>query len=325
VYPQSKRRSAKICRPFGFSLGANCRASAILFCCVAFFSKRAVGQQNAQLEIGGGTLSISFDSTPATEFRQLTLDWVTRAAKAVTVYYARFPVRHVDIFIHVRGGRAVGSGSASGEGGPHIRVTLGSEVSSRSLAEGPNNWLMTHEMVHLALTGVEEEHHWIEEGLATYVEPIARVRAGELTASNVWRDMVEGMPKGEPAAGDRGLDHTPTWGRTYWGGAMFCLLADVEIRKKTHNRMGLENALRSIVAAGGTIDTEWGLARVLATGDDAVGVPVLRPLYDRMRANASPVDLAGLWQELGVEERDGAVIFNDEAPLSEVRKAIMAP
>jgi hypothetical protein len=184
---------------------------------------------------------------------------------------------------------------------------------------------MTHEMVHLALTGVEEEHHWIEEGLATYVEPIARVRAGELTASNVWRDMVEGMPKGEPAAGDRGLDHTPTWGRTYWGGAMFCLLADVEIRKKTHNRMGLENALRSIVAAGGTIDTEWGLARVLATGDDAVGVPVLRPLYDRMRANASPVDLAGLWQELGVEERDGAVIFNDEAPLSEVRKAIMAP
>jgi hypothetical protein len=44
-----------------------------------------------------------------------------------------------------------------------------------------------------------------------------------------------------------------------------------------------------------------------------------------MRANASPVDLAGLWQELGVEERDGAVIFNDEAPLSEVRKAIMAP
>jgi hypothetical protein len=41
--------------------------------------------------------------------------------------------------------------------------------------------------------------------------------------------MVSGMPQGEPQRGDRGLDGTHTWGRTYWGGAMFCLLTDVEI------------------------------------------------------------------------------------------------
>jgi hypothetical protein len=184
---------------------------------------------------------------------------------------------------------------------------------------------MTHEMVHLALSSVEEEHHWLEEGLATYVEPIARVRAGELTAKQVWGDMVEGMPEGQPAPGDRGIDHTPTWGRTYLGGAMFCLLADVEIRKVTHNKMGLENALRGIVAAGGTIDTEWGLAKVLATGDAAIGIPVLQPLYDRMKADASPVDLDALWRQLGVEVRGGSVSFDDSAPLADVRKAIMSP
>lgn len=185
--------------------------------------------------------------------------------------------------------------------------------------------MMTHEMVHLALSSVEREHHWIEEGLATYVEPIARVRAGELTAEEVWRDMVKQMPQGQPAAKDRGLDGTPTWGRTYWGGAIFCLLADVEIRKRTHNRKGLEHALRSVIKAGGTIDTEWGLARVLAAGDKAIGAPVLQPLYAQMKASPTPVDLDGLWRQLGVELRDGAVIFHDDAPLADVRKAIMHP
>jgi hypothetical protein len=278
-----------------------------------------------QLEIGGATLDITFDSAPAPAFRQLTLDWITRAADAVTVYYGRFPVKHVEISIHVSNRRVVGPGRASGEGGPHIRVVLGSSVTSRDLAEGRDNWLMTHEMVHLALSGVEEKHHWLEEGLATYVEPIARVRAGELTARQVWRDMMEGMPQGEPASGDRGLDHTPTWGRTYWGGAMFCLLADVEIRKETQNRMGLEDALRGIVAAGGTIDSDWGLARVLATGDKAIGLPVLSTLYERLKDDANPVDLRTLWQQLGVAEKDGSVVFNDDAPLADVRKAIMRP
>ena len=137
--------------------------------------------------------------------------------------------------------------------------------------------------------------------------------------------MIEGMPQGEPAPGDRGLDHTPTWGRTYWGGAMFCLLADVEIRRKTNNRMGLENALRGIVAEGGTIDTEWGLSKVLETGDRAIGVPVLVPLYDKMKDDSNPVNLESLWKELGVEEKDRTVVFRDDAPLAAVRKAIMSP
>jgi hypothetical protein len=289
------------------------------------FPTRGLGQGDSQIEMGGATLAVSFDAQPNPAFRQLTLDWITRAAKAVTVYYGRYPVRHVDITVHVRSGTRVGSGNASGDGGAHINVNLGSDVTARSLAVGDDNWLMTHEMVHLALSGVEERHHWIEEGLATYVEPVARVRSGELSAKQVWRDMVDGMPQGEPAPGDRGLDHTPTWGRTYWGGAMFCLLADVEIRKQTHNTMGLENALRAIVAAGGTIDTEWGLAKVLATGDQAIGTPVLQPLYDRMKASSEPVDLEALWKQLGVEEKQGMVIFHDDAPLADVRKAIMSP
>jgi len=34
---------------------------------------------------------------------------------------------------------------------------------------------------------MEEEHHWIEEGISTYVEPVARARTGGMTVAEVWR------------------------------------------------------------------------------------------------------------------------------------------
>ena len=85
--------------------------------------------------------------------------------------------------------------------------------------------------------------------------------------------MMRDMHQGEPGAGDEGLDHTHSWGRTYWGGAMFCLVADVAIREKTHNRKGLRDALRAIVEHGGTIDQNWDLPKALAIGDAATGNP----------------------------------------------------
>lgn len=183
---------------------------------------------------------------------------------------------------------------------------------------------MTHEMVHLALPNLDESHHWLEEGLATYVEPVARARAGQLSPERVWRDMVDGMPQGEPEEGDRGLDRTPTWGRTYWGGALFCLLADVGIRKATHNTKGLEDALRGILAAGGSIESDWEVSRVLSTGDKAVGTNTLEELYDEMKASPHPVDLDSLWRDLGVEVNGRTVVFHDDAPSAEIRRSITA-
>jgi hypothetical protein len=115
-------------------------------------------------------------------------------------------------------------------GGPFITIALGRDATTASLAD---DWLLTHEMVHLAFPSLPEQHHWLEEGLATYVEPIAQARAGLLTPERVWFDFVVGLPQGQPQSGDRGLDRTPTWGRTYWGGALFYLRADLLIRQRT--------------------------------------------------------------------------------------------
>jgi hypothetical protein len=140
-----------------------------------------------------------------------------------------------------------------------------------------------HELVHFGFPSVGDRHHWIEEGIATYVEPIARAQVGGSTVEQVWGDMVRDMPQGLPEAGDRGLDYKHTWGRTYWG-AIFCLLADIEIRKRTGNAKGLQDALWAINRAGGT-------QPAFEVGDKAKDGRALMKLYDQMASKPATVDL----------------------------------
>jgi predicted metalloprotease with PDZ domain len=145
-----------------------------------------------------------------------------------------------------------------------------------------------------------------------------------MSLDEMWRTFIRDMPKGEPESGDQGLDNTHTWGRTYWGGAMFCLLADMRIRERTSNHKGLEDALRGINRGGGNINEDWDIGKTLAMGDKATGTTVLRDLYQAMRDKPAPVDLDHIWKQLGIAMKDGAVAFDDKAPEANIRKAITA-
>jgi hypothetical protein len=105
---------------------------------------------------------------------------------------------------------------------------------------------------------------------------------------------------------------------------MFCLLADVRIRRETDNRYGLRDALRAIVVAGGNMETTWQLTHALEVGDRAVGVPVLMQLYNEMKADPAGPDLRLLWDKLGVKTGGPAITFDDGAPWASVRRAIAA-
>jgi hypothetical protein len=247
------------------------------------------------------------------------LEWVRTSARAVAAYYGRFPVSRVRVLIVPVAGIGIKSGKSFGYGGAAIRVSLGRETTAQQLDD---DWVMPHEMVHLAFPSVPDAHTWIEEGLATYVEPWARLLIGEVKADKVWAGLVDGLPKGLPREGDLGLDRTPTWGRTYWGGALFCLLADVEIRERTNNEKSLQDALRAIVAAGGNIEQSWELKHAIEIGDAAVGTPVLSELYQQMRDQPVATDLSNLWTQLGIVSTNGVISFDDLAPLAHVRRAM---
>ena len=275
------------------------------------------------MSIGGAAINVEIEPGDLNLPRTQVLDWVRRSACAVTEYYDGFPVRKVDVkIVPIDEGRGVLFGrTALIDQTLVIRVGLSRFATDSSLRD---DWIMTHEMVHLALPSVGEQHHWIEEGIATYVEPIARAQVGDLPTGTVWRELVDGLPKGLPASGDSGLDNTHTWGRTYWGGALFCLMADVEIHQRTKNRYGLQDALRAIVRAGGNMEYDWPLAQVLKTGDDAVGVPVLIELYDRMKATPITPDLSAMWLELGVRPSGDSVTFDQGAPQASIVRSIMS-
>jgi hypothetical protein len=292
----------------------------ILLLSVHAASDDSRGEAGSAIVVGGGTIEVVVLAGELSLPRRAITGWVFASACAVTDYYGRFPVSHLRVLVTpVTGRKGALHGTTDVDRGVFIKVFVGQFASEADLK---NDWILTHEMVHLAFPSVRREHHWIEEGIATYVEPIARMEAGNYEARKVWSDLVEGLPKGLPQPGDQGLDHTHTWGRTYWGGALFCLLADLEIRQRTSNRYGLRDALRGIVAAGGTMETHWPLARALRAGDEAVGIPVLTELYDQMKAAPVAPDLAQLWRQLGVETRGGTVTFDGHAPLAQVRTAI---
>jgi predicted metalloprotease with PDZ domain len=204
---------------------------------------------------------------------------------------------------------------------PRIEIVVG-ERSIESDYE--RNWSLTHEMVHLAFPNVPNAHHWLEEGLATYVEPIARARSGWISEESVWREWIENMPLGLPTPNDAGLDGTDSWGRTYWGGALYCLLADIEIQKRSAGRHGLAEALRAIVAAGGSVSQRWPLERALHIGDQATGTTALADTYAAMKDHPLQPDLAGLWRQLGVRLDAGQIHYDDGAALASVRRAIVA-
>jgi hypothetical protein len=269
---------------------------------------------------GGAEIAVSFESEHFDLSQDALLGWVRLAARAVSAYYGRFPVPHGRVRIYAGGGQGISNGTSYGDDGAWCRITVGRGTTTADLND---DWMLTHEMVHWAFPSMPRRQHWIEEGSATYVEPIARVQIGNLTAAQVWSDLMRDMHQGLPEYGDQGLDNTHTWGRTYWGGALFCLLADIGIRKNTANARGLEDALRAINRAGGTIQTDWPLERAFEIGDKATGGKILLELYAKMRDKPAMVDLPDLWKQLGVAREDGKVVFDDRAPLAGARKAIM--
>jgi hypothetical protein len=276
----------------------------------------------ATLKVTGATIDVTLPDEPMKLSQEDLLGWVKTSATTVANYYGHFPVSHLTLKIRSTSGSGIRHGVTYPKDGGLIFISVGRDAD---IAATKDDWVLVHEMIHLAFPSMEDDQHWIEEGISTYVEPVARVRAGGMPLNEMWRTFVRDMPKGEPGADDHGLDNTHTWGRTYWGGAIFCLLADVRIREHTKNRKGLEDALRGINRSGGNINEDWDIQKALAMGDKATGTTVLRDLYQSMRDKPAPVDLDQLWTKLGITMKDGDVTFNDKAPEANIRKAITAP
>ncbi|HET7541493.1 MAG TPA: hypothetical protein VFK05_16570 [Polyangiaceae bacterium] len=247
--------------------------------------------------------------------------WVRTSAGAVASYYqGHLPARRT-LLLLMQGSGDSTRGLTLGGGGPGVLVRASDRVTPSNTVE---DWVVTHELLHANFPDLGPAHSWLSEGLATYLEPIARARVGLISEAKVWRDMVDGMPQGLPQAGDQGLENTRTWGRTYWGGALFCLVADVELRERSNNLHSLDDVLRAIGGTGASDEDFWPIERVLEVADRATGTKIVRELFERLAKKPGTVELAQLFARLGVRAEGDSVIFDERAPLAPLRKSITA-
>jgi hypothetical protein len=274
-----------------------------------------------EIKVDGSSVCVFIDDAALSKQQPLLRTWIDRSAQIVADYYGRFPAPLVVLKLQGMDGSGVGGGRTTNDAGLVIQMRVGRDSTPATLAA---DWVLVHEMVHLALPEVGRSHNWLAEGLATYVEGVARAQFGNRDIADFWAEARHSMPMGLPHAGEGGLDQSHGWGRTYWGGALYCLQADVAIREQRANRVGLQTALRAILSETGGYAFDSDIAEVLRIGDAATGTHVMYGLYEQVRAAPVAADLDLLWTLLGVPTDPKTEAFNDHAPLAAIRIAITA-
>lgn len=274
------------------------------------------------LDVGSSKLEVSkldaaFDE-PDERFNQ----WIATSARAVKDFYGVFPVPRASITVlPVPAKRMVLFGKVLPESEPGVALVVGQHASHDELY---GDWILVHELFHLGFPSFFEEGKWLDEGLATYYEPIIRVRAGLYTEAKLWDELESSMPQGVPAFTDVGLEQADDFRGIYWGGALACLIADIEARKRNLDR-GLEVGLRALRDSGGNACEVWTLAEVIEAVDKALGAPTLAPIAAAHAKHGSAFDFKKLMRDLGVgRDAHGKLQLSEDAPLAAVRHAITA-
>ncbi len=274
------------------------------------------------LAFGDAKITLFYDPANFTIPEREIEEWVLRSARATASFFGRFPASEVAIALQPGKGREVMEGEATWDRSARIRIVLGRDTTSERLRRDST---MVHEMAHLGFPDMDDAHLWLHEGLATYVEYVARAQAREIKPAEMWGRLTYIMQQGLPSEHEsRGLERTRNEDRRYYGGALFWLTADVEIRKRTGNRRGVQDAIRAIFKSGGTLGVETLPEDAFKLGDEAVGVSVLSDLFPTWRATAVSPDLDSLWKALGIEADGLKTRLVNDAPLADVRRAITA-
>ena len=105
-------------------------------------------RNSVELKVHGASLCVEFAAPADGIRRQLLRDWTLRSAQIVANYYAEFPAPLVVLEIQSVPGGGVRGGRTTNESGLLIQVNVGVAATAQELSQ---DWVLVHEMVHLAL------------------------------------------------------------------------------------------------------------------------------------------------------------------------------
>jgi len=273
----------------------------------------AVDGATVRLVVLDGRLDLSLDVLER---------WVGDAARGVARFFGRPPESRTLVVLGPLPDRhGIPFGKMLPESGPGLIVLVGEHTAP---AELHADWVLVHELFHAGTPSFVGEGKWYDEGLATYFEPLIRVRLGWRSEADLWAEFLRDMPRGLDAMTRRGLARPVGYSDVYWGGGMLCLLADLAARRSSAGARGLEDGVRAVLASGGVASEVWTLAHATEVTDAALGEPILAKLQALHLTGGGPVDLDAVFSELGVTVgQNGGIALEARGRKAALRHALV--
>lgn len=187
-------------------------------------------------------LQFTFEDSFTNSEQAKLKNWITETADALAMLVGEFPF-DVHVHFHRRENDA-------GQPVPWAHTRRGRNqgvhlhVDPRlDLATFRRDWTAPHELSHLVLPYVGPAHAWFAEGFASYLQYEVMVAMGVLTRSTAterYRDRIERArqryrhPRRSFADAAPRLRAEGNYPTMYWGGAVYFLNVDAELRRGGH-------------------------------------------------------------------------------------------
>jgi hypothetical protein len=246
-------------------------------------------------------------------------EWVRYFAALSAAYWQGFPVDHLLLEILPNGAEdSVVFGRVRGGGGATLQVVVGRDASLETLYR--RDWILTHELLHLAQPHLPRDGSWLMEGMATFIEPQLRHFAGLYSADQVWTEWLGGMPTGALGLNRDGLRR----GNPYWSGAVALLSAAKAIVEQSGGNRSIADCLRGGLAMVGNATQRGRTDEVIQACDQSTGTLVLADFY-RRHVGPAEFNLPQLWQHLGMSRCNGSIVYDGSTAMANLRRSILSP
>ena len=248
-------------------------------------------------------------------FRMTDVDiahWIESFAGYVARFWAGFPTDSLLVSISPGGRLRDPFGRVRGGGGATVSLRLSTEETPAFLHE--RDWVLTHELIHLAAPFTRGQPPWLMEGMATYLEPIILALAGVRTRDAVWAEWLRAMPGGALGIATEGLSGR---GGAYWTGALALLLTHKEIAEGG-SADGLVRCFRAIRRHLGDASARAPRELLIRVCDRALGQPFLANVANRLD-DPTIIDMPTLWRSLGVSGDAAGIAYSETGAATRAR------
>lgn len=293
-----------------------------------WYTRSAIGRISmSDIELPGGTIELAVLGDLSDKTVEKLTTWIRTNVEAVVPVLGFFPREHVQVVVV-----PLGPGN---EPVPWAHVVRGGGSSvqfyvdeTRPLDEFNADWTAAHEFSHLLLPYVSRSDRWLSEGLASYYQNVLRARDGRLSEREAWQKLLDGFGRGQRDTQRESLREATAGGwenvmRIYWSGAAMMLEADMRLRELSNGRQSLDTALGQLNGCCLTGGKLWTARALLDKLDELSGTTVFSAVYDENVESLTFPDVEESLDALGVIERNGQVRLLGQAPLIDIREAIM--